>query len=203
MNKPVFITILLFITTPLVVFSQHAIRPGPSIPLYSTLPATVLDGDTVGVCNLSPVVVVAERVFPDSKTAMKYYLLRYDVKVAYPYAVMASATFRQCEATLLTMNSESEKRQYLRKMDEELKEQYKADLKKLSPEEGRILMKLINRETGTTSYEMVKELRGSFSAFMWQSVARLFGNNMKATYDADGEDKEIENIVQLIQTGAI
>jgi hypothetical protein len=195
--------IILFTIMPLAVISQSKDLQIKRIPLYSTLPATVLDGDTVGVCNLSPVVVISERAFTDSKEAMKYYLLRYEVKQTYPYAVKAAATFQQCEATLQTMNSESDKRQYLKKMDEELKDQYKEDLKKLSPEEGRILMKLINRESGTTSYEMVKELRGSLSAFMWNSVARLFGNNMKDTYNPETEDKEIENIVQLIQTGAI
>jgi len=195
--------IILFTIMPLAVISQSKDLQIKRIPLYSTLPATVLDGDTVGVCNLSPVVVISERAFTDSKEAMKYYLLRYEVKETYPYAVKAAATFQQCEATLQTMNSESDKRQYLKKMDEELKDQYKEDLKKLSPEEGRILMKLINRESGTTSYEMVKELRGSLSAFMWNSVARLFGNNMKDTYNPETEDKEIENIVQLIQTGAI
>ena len=204
MNRAVFISLLIFMALPLGVMSQQVIRRSLPVPLYSTLPATVLsDGDTVGVCNLNTVVVVSDRKFTDNKEAMKYYILRHRVKVVYPYAILAAATFRQCEATLQTMNSESERKEYLKKMDAQLKDQYKEDLKKLSPEEGLILMKLINRETGTTTYDMVKELRGSLSAFMWQSVARVFGGNMKETYDPDGDDKEIENIVQLIETGAI
>ena len=67
----------------------------------------------------------------------------------------------------------------------------------------RQLIKLINRQTGATSYDLVKELRGSLTAFMWQTVACLFGNNLKDTYDPQTEDKEIENIIGLIETGAI
>ncbi len=188
---------------PLAVKSQPKIVKLKRMDLYSTLPATVLDGDTVGVCNLSTVMVYAERKFPDAKEANMYYLLRYEVEQTYPYAIQIDATFRQLEANLKGMTTEKEKKTYLKEMDKVIKEQYRADMVGLSPEEGRILFKLINRESGTTSYDMVKTLRGSFSAFMWQSVARVFGNNMKDRYDPDTEDKEIENIVQLIQMGAI
>jgi hypothetical protein len=81
--------------------------------------------------------------------------------------------------------------------------QYSDELKGLTVNQGKILIKLIDRETGNSSYEMVKELKGSFSAFMWQTVARLFGDNLKSTYDPDEEDRDIENIIGLIETGAI
>ena len=119
------------------------------------------------------------------------------------YAVMAQATFQQCEQTLTTMTNEREKRKYLKQMEGQLMDQYKQELKSLTVEQGRLLIKLIDRETGTTSYEMVKEMKGSLSAFMWQTVASLFGNNMKDTYDPIGEDKDIENIVHLIEQGVI
>jgi hypothetical protein len=134
---------------------------------------------------------------------MKYYMLRRDVKVAYPYAIMAEATFKQCEQTMQGMTSESEKRKYLKQMEKIMMDQYKEDLKNMTVNQGRILIKLINRQTGTTSYDMVKELKGSLSAFMWQTVARLFGNNLKDTYDPETEDREVENIIQLIEVGAI
>jgi hypothetical protein len=101
------------------------------------------------------------------------------------------------------MTSESEKRKYLKQMEKIMMDQYKEDLKNMTVNQGRILIKLINRQTGTTSYDMVKELKGSLSAFMWQTVARLFGNNLKDTYDPETEDREVENIIQLIEVGAI
>jgi hypothetical protein len=67
--------------------------------------------------------------------------------------------------------------------------------------QGRILIKLIDRETGNTSYDLVKQLRGSFSAFMWQSLARLFGSNLKSEYDPTGEDRLIEVAIKQIEAG--
>ena len=69
--------------------------------------------------------------------------------------------------------------------------------------QGKILIKLIYRETGNSSYDIVKELRGSFSAFIWQTVARIFGYNLKTTYDPAGEDQAIERIVLMIEAGTI
>jgi hypothetical protein len=203
MFKFVFFALFLLFINPLGVFSQHVVVSPMHDAVPTPLPATILDGDTVSIRNLNPVYVVANRVFPNTDEAMKYYILRRDVKVAYPYAIMAEATFKQCEETMQTMTSESDKRRYLKEMQGKMMAQYKEELKKMTINQGKILIKLINRQTGTTSYAMVKELRGSLTAFMWQSVARIFGNNMKDTYDPDNEDKEIENIVQLIETGAI
>ncbi len=198
-----FFLLMLFFAKSFGVLCQSPLVSNSILPLCTKIPATLLDGDTVAVFNLSPVVVVSDRVFPDINQAMKYYMLRRDVKVAYPYAIMAEATFRQCQETIQTMSSESEKRRYLKEMEKQMMAQYKENLKSMTVNQGRILIKLINRETGTTSYEMVKELRGSLSAFMWQTVACLFGNNLKDTYDPKTEDREIENIIQLIETGAI
>jgi Domain of unknown function (DUF4294) len=182
---------------------QAPLAPAALTPLPARYPATIIDGDSVAIMNLRPVIVVTNRKFADMDEAIKYYTLKRDVKVAYPYAIMAEATFKQCEQTLQTMTSESEKRKYLKEMEKQMNAQYKEELKSMTINQGRILIKLINRQTGTTSYDMVKELRGTLSAFMWQTVARIFGNNLKDTYDPQTEDKEIENIIQQIETGVI
>lgn len=203
MGKPVLFALSILLIKPFGIMAQPASPPPPAVPVCQKIPATLIDGDTVALFNLNPVFVVGERIFPNVEDAMKYYMLRRDVEIAYPYAIMAEVTFRQCEETMQTMTSESEKRRYLKTMEKQMMAQYEGDLKNLTVNQGRILIKLINRETGTTSYDMVKELRGSLSAFMWETVARLFGNNLKDTYDPETEDKEIENIVQLIQMGEI
>ncbi len=203
MLKPFLLTAIFLFITPLALMAQVASAALAPVPLDCKLPASIIDGDTVPLITIRPVIVVSERNFADINEAMKYYMLRRDVKVAYPYAVMAEATFKQCEETMQTMTSESEKKKYLKETEKIMMAQYKEDLKSLTVNQGRILIKLINRQTGTTSYEMVKELRGSLSAFMWQTVARIFGNNLKDTYDPETEDKEIENIIGLIETGTI
>jgi hypothetical protein len=85
--------------------------------------------------------------------------------------------------------------------EKELKAQFEDQLKDLTMNQGRILLKLIDRETGNTSYQLVKDFRGGFQAFMWQGVARLFGNNMKAEYDPEGEDIIIERAIKLVEAG--
>lgn len=204
MLKQVLLAIALFFIECGWVKAQAPVSASATAPVaYQQTPATIIDGDTVAMFNLHPVMVLSQRTFKSTEEAIKYYKLCRDVKIAYPYAIMAEATFRQCEQTMQTMTSESEKKQYLKDMESQMMAQYKEDLKNLTTNQGRILIKLINRETGTTSYEMVKEMKGSLSAFMWQTVARVFGNSLKDTYDPETEDREIENIVQMIDAGAI
>lgn len=171
--------------------------------LQVELPAIVVNGDTIPVADLQVVDIVSNRVFKSYNDAWKYYLLKRDVEVAYPYALLAGATFRQCEETLKTMTDESEKKHYVKTVEKQLMKQYSDELKGLTVNQGKILIKLIDRETGNSSYAMVKELKGSFSAFMWQTVARIFGDNLKSTYNPDDEDRDIENIIGLIETGSI
>jgi hypothetical protein len=171
--------------------------------LPTSLPAIIVNGDTTPVVNLGELMVIGERVFKNFDDAMKYYMLKRDVKIVYPYAIMAEATFSQCEETLKTMTSESDKKHYVKTVEKQLMKQYSDELKGLTVHQGKLLIKLIDRQTGNTSYDMVKELKGSFTAFMWQTVACLFGNSLKSTYDADGEDKDIESIIKLIEVGAI
>jgi len=83
-----------------------------------------------------------------------------------------------------------------------LKKEFEGQLKQLTVKQGRILIKLIDRETGKTSYDLVKQLRGSFSAWMWQGLAKLFGSDLKSEYDAKGEDRMIEVAIAQIENGS-
>ena len=121
----------------------------------------------------------------------------------YPYAEVAGEMLQDFDDTLQTIKSEVRRKKYMKKVEEELKAEFTGELKKLTIKQGIILVKLIDRETGNTSYDLIKQLRGSFSAFIWQSLARLFGSNLKLEYDPYGEDAMIEEIVQLIETGQI
>ena len=87
--------------------------------------------------------------------------------------------------------------------ENEIKEEYGDELKKLTFSQGKILLLLIDRETGDTSYELVKDLRGSFSAFFYQTFARIFGFNLKIQYDPNGKHRMIEEIVRLIEKGEL
>ena len=91
----------------------------------------------------------------------------------------------------------------MKKAQDELEAQFGDDLKALTFSQGKILLKLVDRQTGNSSFELVQEFRGKFVAFFWQSFAKLFGYNLKIQYDPLGEDKDIELIVLMIENGTI
>ena len=91
----------------------------------------------------------------------------------------------------------------MKQAEDELKEEYGEDLKKLTFSQGKILIKLVSRETGNSSYELVQDFRGRFVAFWWQAFAKIFGHNLKMDYDPEGEDREIELIVLMIENGQL
>lgn len=175
----------------------------PEFPNGKTVNAVVENGDTIPVIYMQPVWVISERGFKDPKEAARYNKLKRDVKKVYPYAILAAAKLKEYNVQLEKIPSEVQRKIYMKKAEKELKDQFEGDLKKLTVSQGRILIKLIDRETGATSYDLVRELRGTFSAFMWQSLARLFGTNLKSEYNGKGEDKAIEEIIQLIEAGRI
>jgi len=165
--------------------------------------SVIYKGDTIPLLDLKMVPIYPPIEFKNKREERKYDRLhRYVVKV-YPYAEVAGEMLRYFDDTLRSFKTEHAKKRYLKSVEEQLKEEFGDELKKLTIKQGIILVKLIDRETGNTSYELIKQLRGSFSAFIWQSLARLFGSNLKLEYDPYGEDYMIEDIVLRIESGEI
>ncbi len=169
----------------------------------STVAARVQNGDTLIVMELAPVSVVAPREFGSRREAWRYNRLVRNVKIVYPYAQLAGAMFREYSEKLQDMETDRERRAFTEQAEQELLDRFEDDLKKLTFSQGLILIKLVDRETQHTSYEIVREFRGVFRAFFWQSVGRLFGFNLKTEYDPHVEDRDIEEIVTLIEEGLI
>jgi hypothetical protein len=165
--------------------------------------ATVLDGDTVPVIDLQPVLIMAPRIFSSRSEEMRYYRLVQNVKRAYPYAQLAGVKLREYDSVLSAMESEIERRRAIKGIEEEIRDQFEEDLKSLNRTQGMILIKLIDRETSYTSYDILREFRGIVSAVFWQSLARIFGYNLRIQYDPNGEDHLIEEIVLMIEAGLI
>jgi hypothetical protein len=121
------------------------------------------------------------------------------VYVTYPYARTAGVTLQDVAKHLETISSKSERRRYIKSREKELKEQFADPLTNLSVYQGKVLMKLINRQTGNNCYEIIKEYKGSLNARMYQTVAFFFGSSLKQDYDVnDPTDRQIENIVKEI-----
>jgi len=127
--------------------------------------------------------------------------LIYNIKRVYPYAIIAREQLSLVNKDLESLGSDRERRAYLNEVEKRMFADYKSDLMKLTITQGRILIKLIDRETQNTSFELIRSYRGGVSAAFWQGIARLFGSNLKAEYDRFGEDAIIEMILLDIEAG--
>ena len=127
----------------------------------------------------------------------------YNVKKAYPYAVIARHRLNALDRRLADIPSKKEQKAILKEEEKAIMNEFEDELKKLTITQGIILVKLIDREVGQTSYEVVKEIRGGFTAFFWQGIARIFGNDLKMQYDPLGEDRVTEDIIMAIEQGFI
>jgi hypothetical protein len=159
------------------------------------------NGDTVVKATHSPIDISARTSNRLQKT--RYDKLQKKVIKTYPYAKAAGDVMRTYEALCTHITDESQRKALLDKAEKQMMNQFEKDLRNMTVSEGVILVKLIDRQTGDTGYELLQQLKGKFSAFMWQSIARIFGQNLKDDYDAGGEDVWIENIVALIEDGTI
>lgn len=162
------------------------------------LPAYIDEnGDTIPVVFMNPISVISKRTFKNKRDEERFNRLYYNVIRVYPLAKVAGRELRLLEARLDSLPERKHKAESKR-VEEDLKKRYKAELLKLTVSQGKILIKLIDRETSRTSYELIKDFRGGFSAFMWQSLAGLFGTNLKTGYDAQ-EDRDIEVIMNMLE----
>lgn len=157
--------------------------------------------DTLIQRNIKEVWVYPMRQFKSPRYERQYWRLVQRVKKVLPYAKTANQLLRKYEPEYLSLKTDRDRRRLIKKVEDELMAQYKEELKKMSISDGRVLIKLIDRETGRTSYTLIKEFRGSVTAAFWQGIARLFRNNLKDEFDPYGEDLLIEEIVTLIEIG--
>ncbi len=163
----------------------------------------IVNGDTLILSSIDEVYIFPQRKFKSRRDLRRYRRLVRNVKKAYPYAKLAKKKLIEIETNLARLETEKARKEYVKQVEKEIRYEYEDELKKLTITQGRILIKLIDRETGETSYELLKQLRGSFSAFFWQALARIFGSNLKSEFDAQGEDKLINEIVILIENGQL
>ena len=162
----------------------------------------IVDGDTIPVIQLREVSIISWSSL-SSREARKMTRLMKNVMIAYPYARLAGIKLKEYEEILVACPDDKCRRKIMKQVEDELEAQYGKELRELTVTQGKILLKLVDRETGTSSYDLVAELRGEFRALFYQAFARIFGLNMKLRYDPEGEDREIEYIVRMIENGQL
>ncbi len=161
--------------------------------------AIIYEGDTVEMKTLAFAFAYAKLTAAQIKANAKYNRLRNAVYVTYPYARRAGAVMNDINEKMANVKSKEERKNYIKSREKELKKEFSDPLTNLSVYQGKVLMKLINRETGNDCYEIIKEYKGGVTARFYQTVAFFFDSNLKQSYDADTDDATIEHIVKEVQ----
>ena len=145
--------------------------------------------------QLNEVSIYAARIWKSPQEQAAYNRLRYNVLKVMPYALFAKRRYEQLERDLLTAPEKKDQKSLVKQCDKEIKDMFNREIKDLTITQGQILTKLIDREVGRTTYDIVKQTKGGFAAFSYQIVARVVGHNLKSTYDKN-EDRDIESIIR-------
>ena len=164
-----------------------------------------LTGDTTMWIVMNPVIVYPNERFRNKKDEEFYWKTVRDVKKTLPYAKLINRTLQETYEYLQTFDTKKEKDAYLKKFEKQLYAQYKPIMKKFTKNQGKIMIKLVNRETNQNSYSIVKAFMGTFRAGFWQTFGRFFGVNLKAEYrpQKDKNDALIERICVRVEQGLL
>lgn len=160
------------------------------------------DGDTVYYGKLEAARVYAKLPRQKGSYWRKYYRDVENFGKTYPYALMAKEILMETDSTIFAEGYSRLKREkFIRGVEKELFAKFEKPLRGMTVNQGKMLMKLIDREVGITSYNIIKDYRGGIAAGFWQGVAKLFGSDLKRPYDPDGEDARIEELVEIWEAG--
>ena len=149
------------------------------------VPMCVYNGDTIPAFQIPTIYIFKPLKFRNKKEQMEYYKLVRNVKKVYPIA------------------NEKARQRHIKRVEKGLKEQYTPRMKKLSFAQGKLLIKLVDRQSHQSSYELVKAFMGPFKAGFYQTFAALFGASLKKQYDPEGEDKLTERVIVLVESGQL
>jgi hypothetical protein len=161
------------------------------------------DGVTLPEVEIKEVTVVAHPRFAKKSDFRKYERLVYNLKRVYPYALLVRSRLNRVDEALKNIKNEKERKDYMKSVEKDVFANYEGDIRDMTITQGRLLIKLIDRETQNTSYTLIKEYRGKLAAAFWQGIARIFGTNLKEEYDPFGEDALIELIIQEFEAGGL
>lgn len=190
----------LFIFGNSLVFSQTRVLPSyyrQSLNIDSIVSCT-----PDGLIFYPEIKVYPRKVFSNNREKRRFDRLANNFRRVYPYAIEISRTYKNIEDSISLFTSKDARKQYLKLREKQIMQQYRPVLVKFTMSQGVLLVKLLDREAGKTAYVVLEELKGSVKAFFWQGLAVLFGNNLKAEYDANKE-KDIEYLIKLYNDNSL
>lgn len=198
------IILFLLVSLQSVVAQDTITRKVDSLPSrFYLLENVTREGETLPEITIDEVHVVRKMGVRDRFQWWKYRRLVYNVKRVYPYCIIVRESLAHVNDTLLKIESDKERRSYLKDYEKQIFREYEDDMRGMTITQGRILIKLVDRETQNSSYELVRDYRGTVTAVFWQGIARIFGTNLKEKYDPTGDDYLIERVVNEIEAGRI
>ncbi len=165
--------------------------------------ATILNGDTIPYLTLREVTIVSWKPFRTAAEEQAYKRLINNVKRVYPYAKVAAARMKHYDKLAQQASSNREKKRINKMAEDDIKAQFENDIRNMTQSQGALLIKIIDRETGKSSYEIISDTRGRFRAVFWQSFSYFWGVDLKQQYDPYGEDKDVETIINMIDSGLL
>ncbi|MPM06586.1 hypothetical protein SDC9_52887 [bioreactor metagenome] len=165
--------------------------------------AVILEGDTVPLFWIPTVRIYGPIIFKSKVQVIEFTKMVRHIKRVYPYAKFIGNKVNEYNKYLNGIENDRERERELDRIESEMRAQLEDQLTKLTFTQGKILMKLIYRETNNTTYNLIKDFRGGITATFWQTFSRIFGYNLKVTYDPVGIDHDIETIVVMIENGTI
>lgn len=199
MKKNIFIVILLLFSYLSVFGQQHvsALKNGYKVPV------TIYKNDTIPTITLKEVIIFPEIRFKNKKQRIRYNKLVRDVKKTLPLAKEINRAVIETYEYLQTLPNNKAREAHLKMVEKGLKQQYTPVMKKLTFSQGKLLIKLVNRETKSSSYELVKAFMGPLKAGFYQTFAALFGASLKKEYHPEDDDKMTERIIILVENGQL
>jgi hypothetical protein len=168
---------------------------------YYRLHSIEREGISLPEINIKEVVIVGRPSTGKKFPFYRYQRLIYNLKKVYPYALVVRARLGAINEGLVNIPDERDRKKYLRKAEKDIFGEYEDDVRDMTITQGRLLIKLIDRETLNTSYELIRQYRGNISAAFWQGIARIFGTDLKAEYDPFGEDAVMEIVLKELEKG--
>lgn len=166
-------------------------------------PAVIIEGDTVACIWLTDFIKYSPIRFRSSKEQIAYSRLVRDVKKTLPYAKQIAGIITETYEYMETLPDDKERQKHLNQMEKYLMDEYTPKMKKLTRSQGQLLMKLVDRETNSSSYHIIDAFMGSFKAWTYNIFAGLFGNSLKTRYNPYGGDRVTERVCVLVEQGSI
>lgn len=178
-------------------------EPAITVVFYKKLQKEFYKGDSITVIIMPELPVYPPLKFKSKKDIIRYNRLVYNVKKTLPIAKMVNQTIKETYEYLETLPTKKEKDAHIRAVEKGIKKQYTPQMKKLTYSQGKLLIKLIDRECNQNSFEIVKAFFGPFKAGFYNTFASVFGASLKKDYDPENDDKLTERVVRMVEAGLL